>query len=128
MKPAPQAGVTRWLNDSANRSRFVRELIEFVRFPSISALPRHANDVRRCGEWLAEHLRRIGLERVRVVPTARHPIVYAEWTRAARAPTVLIYGHYDVQPADPLAEWQSPPFEPTVRDNNLYGRGASDDK
>jgi acetylornithine deacetylase/succinyl-diaminopimelate desuccinylase-like protein len=112
----------------ANRARFLRELIQFVRIPSVSSQPRHAGDVRTCAEWLAEHLQRIGMERVMVEPTPRHPLVTAEWRRAPGRPTVLIYGHYDVQPADPLGEWQTPPFAPVVRRGNLYGRGASDDK
>jgi acetylornithine deacetylase/succinyl-diaminopimelate desuccinylase-like protein len=110
------------------RSKFVSELKEFVRFPSVSNQPLHARDVRRCASWLATHLRRVGLEHVRIVSTGRHPIVYASWQRARGRPTLLIYGHYDVQPAEPLSEWRTPPFEPVVRENNLYGRGACDDK
>jgi acetylornithine deacetylase/succinyl-diaminopimelate desuccinylase-like protein len=106
----------------------LRELEEFVRFPSVSAQPRHAADVRRCAQWLASHLRRIGLRDVAVIATRRHPVVYAAWRGAMARPTVLIYGHYDVQPADPLAEWHSPPFEPVVRGQDLFGRGACDDK
>src|SRR5215213_3286915 len=112
----------------ANRARFVAELKEFVSFPSVSAQPRHAGDVNRCAEWLADHLRGIGMQRVTVVPTPRHPLVYAEWLELPGAPTVLIYGHYDVQPAEPLDQWRAPPFEPVVRGKDLYGRGASDDK
>lgn len=112
----------------AERARFVAELKEFVSFPSVSAQPEHAQDVRNCAEWLATHLRSAGLDQVRIVPTAGHPIVYADWRHARGRPTVLIYGHYDVQPADPVEAWHSPPFEPTVRGENLYGRGASDDK
>jgi len=111
-----------------NRPRFVAELKEFVRFPSVSNDPRHARDLRRCASWLAAHLRRIGLEQVRIVPTSRNPIVYAAWQHARERPTILVYGHYDVQPAEPLREWRTPPFEPVVKDNNLYGRGACDDK
>lgn len=111
-----------------NRVRFVGELQRFVRFPSVSARPEHAPDSAECAEWLADHLRRIGLERVAVVQTRGHPIVYAEWLHAPGRPTVIIYGHYDVQPADPLDQWQSPPFSAQVRGNYLYGRGASDDK
>jgi acetylornithine deacetylase/succinyl-diaminopimelate desuccinylase-like protein len=111
-----------------HRPRFVAELKEFVRFPSVSNQPQHARDLRRCASWLAAHLRRIGLEHVRIVPTSRHPIVYAAWQHARGRPTLLIYGHYDVQPAEPLQEWRTPPFEPVVKDNNLYGRGACDDK
>lgn len=112
----------------AHRTRFLADLCDLVRIPSVSGDPAHAADLRRCAAWLAGHLRRIGLEGVRVVPTARHPIVYAAWRHALGSPTLLIYGHYDVQPPDPLDEWRSPPFEPAVRGANLYGRGASDDK
>jgi acetylornithine deacetylase/succinyl-diaminopimelate desuccinylase-like protein len=112
----------------ASRSRFVAELKDFIRFPSVSAQPQHAGDLQQCAAWLADHLRQIGLEGVRVIPTQLHPIVYADWQRAPGRPTVLIYGHYDVQPVDPLHEWRTPPFEPTVRGHDLYGRGASDDK
>jgi acetylornithine deacetylase/succinyl-diaminopimelate desuccinylase-like protein len=112
----------------AHRRRFVAELKEFVRFPSISAQPRHAADLRRCARWLAGHLRRIGLEHVRVVSTARHPIVYADWLHAPGRPTVLVYGHYDVQPADPISSWTLPPFGAVVRGDALCGRGACDDK
>lgn len=112
----------------AHRSRAVAELQDLVRFPSVSAQPQHAADVRRCAAWLAAHLQRVGLEGVRVIPTPRHPLVYAEWRHAPQRPTVLIYGHYDVQPADPLAAWDTPPFAAVVRGDNLYGRGAADDK
>jgi len=112
----------------AHRQRVVAELQDFVRFPSVSAQPRHAGDVKGCAAWLAVHLRRIGLEHIRVIPTPRHPIVYADWVLSPGKPTVLIYGHYDVQPADPLREWRSLPFEPVVRGQSLYGRGACDDK
>jgi acetylornithine deacetylase/succinyl-diaminopimelate desuccinylase-like protein len=111
-----------------NRPRFVAELKEFVRFPSVSNQPKHARDLRRCAAWLAAHLHRVGLENVQVVPTNRHPIVYATWLHAPGRPTLLIYGHYDVQPPEPLSEWRTPPFDPAVRGNNLYGRGACDDK
>jgi acetylornithine deacetylase/succinyl-diaminopimelate desuccinylase-like protein len=111
-----------------NGARFVEELKDFIRFPSVSAQPKHAADLKQCAEWLANHLRRIGLERVQVFQTPQHPLVYAEWLHSTGRPTVLIYGHYDVQPPDPLQEWQSPPFEPSVRGDNLYGRGACDDK
>jgi acetylornithine deacetylase/succinyl-diaminopimelate desuccinylase-like protein len=110
------------------RTRFVNELKDLVRFPTVSAEPKHADDLKKCAEWLAQHLRSIGLQRIQVVPTPGHPLVYAEWRRASGRPTVLVYGHYDVQPADLPHEWRSPPFEPTVRVNDLYGRGACDDK
>jgi acetylornithine deacetylase/succinyl-diaminopimelate desuccinylase-like protein len=111
-----------------HRPRFLAELKDFVRFPSISSQPRHAGDIKKCAAWLADHLRRIGLDGVQVIPTRGYPIVHAAWQRAPGAPTVLVYGHYDVLPADPLEEWRTPPFEPTVRGAGLYGRGACDDK
>jgi acetylornithine deacetylase/succinyl-diaminopimelate desuccinylase-like protein len=111
-----------------HRPRFVAELKHFVRFPTVSSQPSHAQDLTKCATWLAGHLRRLGLENVKVVPTGGHPLVYGCWLRAEGKPTVLVYGHYDVLPADPLAEWHSPPFEPVVRGDDLYGRGACDDK
>jgi acetylornithine deacetylase/succinyl-diaminopimelate desuccinylase-like protein len=110
------------------RNRFVSELMGFIRFSSVSAQPRHAGEVKACAVWLANHLGQIGLDHVRVISTRGHPLVYADWLHAPGRPTVLVYGHYDVQPPDPLNEWTSPPFEPTVRGDDLYGRGASDDK
>jgi acetylornithine deacetylase/succinyl-diaminopimelate desuccinylase-like protein len=112
----------------AHRKKFLGELKDFIRFPTVSAQPRHDGDIRNCANWLAEHLRRVGLDDVRIVPTPRHPLVYAGWQHAAGRPTLLVYGHYDVQPPDPLHEWHSPPFEPTIRGANLFGRGACDDK
>jgi acetylornithine deacetylase/succinyl-diaminopimelate desuccinylase-like protein len=108
--------------------RAVAELTQFLRIPSISAEPQRAADLRRCGLWLAAFLRRIGLHRVELIETARHPSVYGEWLGACRGPTLLIYGHYDVQPVDPLNEWITPPFQPALRDGAIYARGASDDK
>lgn len=113
---------------ASQRKRFLAELGAFVRIPSVSNQPQHARDVRRCAEWLARHLRGIGLEQVRVVPAKRHPIVYARWQHAKNRPTLLVYGHYDVQPAEPEEAWRTPPFQPFVRDGKLYGRGACDDK
>jgi acetylornithine deacetylase/succinyl-diaminopimelate desuccinylase-like protein len=110
------------------RTPALEDLKRLIRFPSVSAQSKHAGDVRRCAEWLAAHLKGIGMDGVRLIATPRHPIVYAEWKRAPGRPTVLIYGHYDVQPPDPLQEWATPPFEPTVRGPYLYGRGACDDK
>jgi len=112
----------------AHRPRFLAELKDFVRFPTVSAQPKHAGDIKNCAIWLANHLRRTGLSHVKIIPTERHPLVYASWAGASARPTVLIYGHYDVQPPDPFKEWRSPPFEPTVRAQGLYGRGACDDK
>jgi acetylornithine deacetylase/succinyl-diaminopimelate desuccinylase-like protein len=123
-----------------NRARFVEELKALLRIPSVSTLPEHAGDVRAAAEFVAAELRRIGMENVRLIETATaahpggHPLVYADWLHAApaadgrAAATVLCYGHYDVQPAEPLEEWKSPPFEPTERDGNIYARGAVDDK
>ncbi len=118
----------------ANRSRFVEELKALLRIPSISTDPARAPDVRRATGCIADELRRIGMHNVRLIETtspthpAGHPLVYADWLHAADAPTVLLYGHYDVQPAEPLDEWLSPPFEPTQRGEDLFARGAVDDK
>ena len=111
-----------------NRDRYVAELTTYLAIPSVSALPEHADDVGRCAKWTADELGRVGLENVRLVKTAGNPVVYADWLHAADAPTILFYGHYDVQPVDPLDEWESPPFEATVREGELYARGAVDDK
>ncbi|MCG8449601.1 MAG: M20/M25/M40 family metallo-hydrolase, partial [Pirellulales bacterium] len=110
-----------------HRQQFQDDLMELLRIPSISADSSYANDMRRAADWLVEHLRSIGLS-VELVETAGHPIVYAESPPVEGAPVALVYGHYDVQPPDPLDEWISPPFEPTVRDGNVYARGACDDK
>lgn len=110
------------------RSRFEDELFEFVRIPSISTLPEHRPDIARAAEFAKQQLSLAGLESVEVIEGSGHPLVYGEWLGAAGKPTVLLYGHYDVQPADPLDEWHSPPFEPTVRNGQVYARGASDDK
>lgn len=107
--------------------RFEEELCELLRIPSVSADSAFKNDVRRAGEWVAAQFRGLGLK-TEVCETLGHPIIYAESLGVPGAPTVLVYGHYDVQPPDPLNEWKSPPFEPTRRDGNLYARGATDDK
>jgi acetylornithine deacetylase/succinyl-diaminopimelate desuccinylase-like protein len=112
----------------ANRDRFVRELIDWVKIPAISDIPEHAADVARNAEHLARELARWNPDRVRVLPTAGHPAVYAEWLHAPGKPTLLVYGHHDVQPVDPLDAWVSPPFDPQIRDGKLYGRGTVDDK
>jgi len=113
---------------AANTPRIHQELFDFLRIPSVSARSEHRGDVARAAEWLAGSLDRAGL-RTEVLPTAGHPIVLGEWRGAGdAAPTVLVYGHYDVQPAEPLELWASPPFEPTVRDGRIYARGAVDDK
>src|SRR5215831_448099 len=111
-----------------NQERFLGELKDLLRIPSVSTAPEHKDDVRRAAEFVAAELRRIGMENVEVIPTQGHPLVYADWLHAQGKPTVLCYGHYDVQPAEPLDEWTTPPFEPTERNGNLYARGAVDDK
>lgn len=110
------------------RERFVSELKEFLRLPSVSSVPERTADIRKCAEWLAQHLKGIGMERVRVIPTHGNPIVYASWLRARGRPTLIIYGHYDVLPGEPLGEWRTPPFTPTLRGDDLHARGAADDK
>jgi acetylornithine deacetylase/succinyl-diaminopimelate desuccinylase-like protein len=111
-----------------NESRWLDELTDFLRIPSISTLPEHKDDVAHAAQFVADSLKHAGLENVEVIPTARHPLVYADWLHAPGKPTVLCYGHYDVQPPDPLDLWKSPPFEPSIRDGNIYARGACDDK
>jgi acetylornithine deacetylase/succinyl-diaminopimelate desuccinylase-like protein len=111
-----------------NQQRFLGELKDLLRIPSVSTAPEHRDDVRRAAEFVAADLRRIGMENVEIVPTQGHPLIYADWLHAAGKPTVLCYAHYDVQPAEPLNEWISPPFEPTERNQNIYARGAVDDK
>jgi acetylornithine deacetylase/succinyl-diaminopimelate desuccinylase-like protein len=111
-----------------NRDRYLRELGQFLAIPSISALPEHAGDVRACAGWVSQEMQRVGLENVRVCETAGHPVVYGDWLHAAGAPTILFYGHYDVQPVDPVDLWESPPFEATIREGEIYARGAADDK
>ncbi|MGH9556990.1 MAG: dipeptidase, partial [Terriglobales bacterium] len=111
-----------------NQPRFLSELKDLLRIPSVSTLPEHAPDVRRAAEFVAAELKRIGMEHVEIIPTQGHPLVYADWLHAAGKPTAVCYGHYDVQPPDPLDEWLTPPFEPTERNQNLYARGAVDDK
>jgi len=112
-----------------HQSRFIDELVDFVTIPSVSAADAHKGDVVQAGEWVMNRLRAAGAENIVMLPTAGHPVVYADWLHAgADKPTILIYGHFDVQPAEPFDLWDSPPFEPTVRDGKVFGRGASDDK
>jgi acetylornithine deacetylase/succinyl-diaminopimelate desuccinylase-like protein len=113
---------------NVHRDRYVDELTQYLAIPSISALPQHRDDVRKCAEWTADEMRRIGLQSVRIEETPGHPVVYGEWLGAEGAPTILFYGHYDVQPVDPVDLWTSPPFEATVRDGEIYARGSVDDK
>jgi acetylornithine deacetylase/succinyl-diaminopimelate desuccinylase-like protein len=113
---------------NVNRDRYLEELKALLAIPSISALPQHAADVRRCAEWCADEMRRIGLQNVKLIDTPGNPVVYGDWLGAEGAPTILFYGHYDVQPVDPLELWESPPFEATIRDGEIYARGSADDK
>lgn len=113
---------------SENKERFLDDLKNWLRIPSISTLPEHTGDIRRAAEYAVEQLKLVGFERVEIIPTQGHPLVYGEWLKAEGKPTILLYGHYDVQPVDPVELWISPPFEPSVRDGDLYARGASDDK
>jgi acetylornithine deacetylase/succinyl-diaminopimelate desuccinylase-like protein len=111
-----------------HRDRYVEELKRYLAIPSISALPQHAGDIRACAEWTAAELTRIGMQNVKLIETPGNPVVYADWLNAPGAPTLLFYGHYDVQPVDPVDLWESPPFEATVRDGEIYARGSADDK
>ncbi len=112
----------------ANQQRRLDDYLAFLRIPSVSTEPVHAADCQRAADWLAERLRAIGMDHAEASPTGGHPIVYADWLHAAGAPTVVVYGHYDVQPTDPIDEWTSPPFEPVVVDGRVLARGSSDDK
>jgi len=111
-----------------NGSDYLDELCDFLRIPSISSLPEHADDVRRAADWVADRLKVAGIEAVQVLPTDGHPVVYGQWLHAPGGPTILIYGHFDTQPVDPIDLWSHPPFEPVIKDNRIYARGASDDK
>src|SRR5512132_4273974 len=113
---------------NTHRDRYVEELKSYLAIPSISALPQHKGDVRRCAQWTADEMRRIGLQNVKLIETPGFPVVYGDWLGAPGAPTILFYGHYDVQPVDPVELWESPPFEATVRDGEIYARGSADDK
>ena len=113
---------------NTNRDRYLAELKTWLAIPSVSALPEHAADMKRCADWTADEMRRISLQNVRLIETPGNPVVYGDWLGAPGAPTILFYGHYDVQPVDPLDLWTSPPFEATVRDGELFARGAADDK
>ncbi len=113
---------------NTSRDRYIDELKQYLAIPSISALPQHAADVRRAADWSVAELTRIGMQNARLIETPGNPVVYAEWLGAPGAPTILFYGHYDVQPVDPLDLWTSPPFEATIRDGEIYARGSADDK
>jgi acetylornithine deacetylase/succinyl-diaminopimelate desuccinylase-like protein len=111
-----------------NEQRLLDELMAFLRIPSISTLPENKPDVERAARFVADALKQAGMENVEIIPTAGHPLVYGDWMHAPGKPTVLLYGHYDVQPPDPLELWETPPFEPTLRNGNIYARGSADDK
>jgi acetylornithine deacetylase/succinyl-diaminopimelate desuccinylase-like protein len=114
---------------TAERERHIQEYSEFLRIPSVSALPAHREDIRRAAEWVADRLRIAGVPTVELLQTQGHPVVYGAWPAETEGtPTLLLYAHYDTQPADPFNEWTTPPFEPTIRDGRMYARGASDDK
>ena len=119
-------GLEQYLDD--HREARLASYSEFLRIPSISTLPQHAPDCRRAAAFVAAELERMGVEHVEVAETAGHPVVYGDWLHASGAPTVVVYGHYDVQPVDPLDLWESPPFEPVVRNGRMLARGAADDK
>lgn len=112
----------------ANAERYLKELGELLAIPSVSTDPERIPQIKQCAEWLADHMRTLGLQNVQIMATGGHPVVYADWLGAPGKPTVLIYGHYDVQPPEPLELWTSPPFEATVRGDDLFARGSSDDK
>ena len=121
--------MTAWENYlDANQDRYLKELLEFLSIPSVSSLKEHKEDVQRAAEWVAARLQSAGIENARVLPTGGHPVVYGDWMHAPDRPTVLIYGHFDTQPVDPLEHWSRPPFEPAVKNDRVYARGASDDK
>src|SRR5262245_83380 len=111
-----------------HKDRLLEDLKELVRFPSISTLSEHAGDCRRAAEWLVAQLKHVGLSHAELIETNGHPLVYGEWLGAPGKPTVLIYGHYDIQPVDPIELWRTPPFEPTIEGDSLRARGAVDDK
>jgi acetylornithine deacetylase/succinyl-diaminopimelate desuccinylase-like protein len=113
---------------NTRRDQYLDQLKTLLAIPSISALPEHAGAVRQCAEWCAQEMDRIGLQNVKLFETPGHPVVYGDWLGAPGAPTILFYGHYDVQPVDPVELWESPPFEATIRDGEIYARGAADDK
>ncbi|MBM4166673.1 MAG: dipeptidase [Ignavibacteria bacterium] len=111
-----------------NKQRYLNELKELISIPSVSSQPQRSNEMKRCADWISNHLKSIGMNNIKIMPTAGHPVVYADWLNAPGKPTILLYGHYDVQPEDPVNLWKTPPFEMTERDGNLYARGTADDK
>lgn len=123
-----KAALDQALAAASSADGVLKDLMEFVRIPSVSTDPAHRPDIDAAAQWLAERMRQSGVPDVRVMPTAGHPVVLGRWHHDAAAPTVIVYGHYDVQPPEPLESWESEPFVPEVRDGRVYGRGASDDK
>ncbi len=118
-----------WENYLAeNKQHYLEELLEFLRIPSISSLPEHKDDVQQAARWVSARLQQAGMEDVQVLETGGHPVVYGQWLHADGKPTILIYGHFDTQPVDPIELWSQPPFEPVVKDDRVYARGATDDK
>ena len=114
---------------SDNREKFNKELLDFIAIPSIAALPEHSKDVQRAAAWLRARMSEAGIQNVEIMDTGGQPAVYGDWLNAGNdKPTALIYGHFDVQPVDPLELWDIDPFKPIIKDNKIYGRGASDDK
>jgi len=111
-----------------NRNNYVEELKDFLKIPSISTLPENTKDMINCANFVSQKLKEAGMNRVEIFQTERHPIVYGEWLGVPSKPTLLIYGHYDVQPVDPIELWDNPPFEPVIKDDKIYARGATDDK
>jgi len=111
-----------------NKGRIIDNLKEILAIPSISTLPNHKDDIRKCAEWLEKYMKDIGLDNVQSFKTLGNPVVYGEKIVSENVPTVLVYGHYDVQPAEPISEWTNPPFEPTIKDNKIFSRGSADDK
>jgi len=111
-----------------NKNNYINELKDFLKIPSISTDPEYNKDISRCAEFVKNKLKDAGLNNVKVIKTKGHPLVYGEWLKAKGKPTVLIYGHYDVQPVDPIELWDTPPFEPTIKNNKIFARGATDDK
>ena len=113
---------------AGQRDRMMAELMDLLRIPSVSTSPDHASECRRAADWVADHLRALGCPKVELLASETHPVVYAEGPKVPGKPTVVVYGHYDVQPAEPLELWDTPPYEPTIRDGSLFARGATDDK
>ncbi len=111
-----------------NKDRFLNELLDLLRIPSVSARSEHKPDMQTCAEAVKQHLLKAGVDKAEVHPTAGHPVVYGEKIIDKTKPTVLVYGHYDVQPPDPLELWHSGPFDPVIRDGKIYARGSADDK